>query len=29
VKKVGPLEYEFEAVDAMSTNEDGWQQFRF
>jgi DNA modification methylase len=24
VKKVGPLEYEFEAVDAMSTNEDGW-----
>ncbi|MDO8504054.1 MAG: site-specific DNA-methyltransferase [bacterium] len=24
VKKVGPLEYEFEAVDAISTNEDGW-----
>jgi len=24
VKNVGPLEYEFEAVDAMSTNEDGW-----
>jgi len=24
VKKAGPLEYEFEAVDAMSTNEDGW-----
>ena len=24
VKKVGPLEYEFEAVDAMSTNEDEW-----
>ena len=24
VKKVGPLECEFEAVDAMSTNEDGW-----
>jgi len=24
VKKVGPLEYEFEGVDAMSTNEDGW-----
>jgi DNA modification methylase len=24
VKKIGPLEYEFEAVDALSTNEDGW-----
>jgi DNA modification methylase len=24
VKKIGPLEYEFEAVDAFSTNEDGW-----
>lgn len=24
VKKVGPLEYEFEAIDAFSTNEDGW-----
>jgi len=24
VKKISPLEYEFEAVDAMSTNEDGW-----
>jgi DNA modification methylase len=24
IKKIGPLEYEFEAVDAMSTNEDGW-----
>ena len=23
-KKIGPLEYEFEAVDAISTNEDGW-----
>ena len=23
-KKVGTLEYEFEAVDAISTNEDGW-----
>ncbi|MBU1000004.1 hypothetical protein KKE78_01225 [Patescibacteria group bacterium] len=24
VKKAGNLEYEFEAVDAISTNEDGW-----
>ena len=24
VKKVGPLEYQFEAVDTFSTNEDGW-----
>ncbi|MBI1982217.1 MAG: site-specific DNA-methyltransferase [Candidatus Levybacteria bacterium] len=24
VKKVGTLEYEFEAVDTISTNEDGW-----
>ena len=24
VKKVGTLEYEFEAADAISTNEDGW-----
>jgi len=24
VKKVGPLEYEFEAIDAFSANEDGW-----
>lgn len=24
VKKVGPLEYEFEVLDAISTNEDGW-----
>jgi len=24
VKKVGPLEYEFEAKDVISTNEDGW-----
>lgn len=24
IKKVGELEYEFEAIDAMSTNEDGW-----
>lgn len=24
VKKIGPLEYEFEAVDALSTNEDGY-----
>lgn len=23
-RKVGPLEYEFEAVDAFSTSEDGW-----
>ncbi|KKU15861.1 MAG: methylase N-4/N-6 domain protein [Candidatus Jorgensenbacteria bacterium GW2011_GWA2_45_9] len=24
MKKVGELEYEFEAIDAISTNEDGW-----
>ena len=24
VKKVGDLEYEFEAIDTFSTNEDGW-----
>ena len=24
VKKVSELEYEFEAIDAISTNEDGW-----
>ncbi|OGY21940.1 MAG: hypothetical protein A2126_01025 [Candidatus Woykebacteria bacterium GWB1_45_5] len=24
VKKTGPLECEFEAIDALSTNEDGW-----
>lgn len=24
VKKVGDLEYEFEAIDAISTNEEGW-----
>jgi len=24
IKKIGPLEYEFEAIDAFSTNEDGW-----
>lgn len=24
VKKIGELEYEFEAVDAISTNEEGW-----
>lgn len=24
VKKIGPLEYEFEAIDAFSSNEDGW-----
>lgn len=24
VKKIEPLEYEFEALDAISTNEDGW-----
>ncbi|MDO8620819.1 MAG: DNA methyltransferase [Candidatus Levybacteria bacterium] len=24
IKKIGLLEYEFEAVDAISTNEDGW-----
>ena len=24
MKKIGELEYEFEAIDALSTNEDGW-----
>jgi DNA modification methylase len=24
VKRIGPLEYEFEAIDALSTNEDGY-----
>jgi len=24
MKKAGELEYEFEAIDAISTNEDGW-----
>ena len=24
MKKIGELEYEFEAIDAISTNEDGW-----